>query len=236
MDNGSVPTHNDEPLSESPRTTLHRKKERGSHDRRIVNTILDEGLLCHVGFSDAGTTVVVPTAYARVGDSLYLHGAVANHALGVLASGIEACVTVTLLDGLVLARSAFHHSMNYRSVMLFGSGVRVEEDGEKRTAVMAILDHMASGRSADARPPTPTELRATLVVRMPIHDGSAKVREGGPLDDPKDIALPIWAGHIPFSVEAGSAVADSDLAEGIDVPEYVARYPARSQRASAPSN
>jgi nitroimidazol reductase NimA-like FMN-containing flavoprotein (pyridoxamine 5'-phosphate oxidase superfamily) len=215
------------PLTDSRRSTLRRKKERGSRDRPMIDAILDEGLVCHVGFTEKGSTFVVPTAYARVGDSVCLHGAPANHMLNALAAGADACLTVTLLDGLVLARSAFHHSMNYRSVMLFGSGSRVDDPAEKLSAVTAILEHLAPGRGADARPPSNSELRATLVVRMPIREGSAKIRSGGPIDDAADAALPVWAGQLPFELTAGPAVSDSGLPDGIDIPEYVSHYPTR---------
>jgi uncharacterized protein len=164
---------------------------------------------------------VLPTAYARVGDVVYLHGAAANRMLTVVASGAAVCVTVTLLDGIVLARSAFHHSMNYRSVVLFGVGSVVEDPDEKRSALLAIVDHMASGRSADARLPTNSELRSTAVVRLPIEQASAKVRTGGPIDDEEDLGLPIWAGVIPCGLVSGPAVADGTPPAGVMTPAYV---------------
>ena len=215
-------------LALTGRSTLHRKKERGSHQRDLVNAILDEGLLCHVGLAAEGSTFVMPMAYARVEDTLYLHGATGNRLLRKMAEGVEVCVTVTLLDALVLARSAFHHSMNYRSVMLFGTCTRVDDDDEKRKASNALLEHMAPGRSADARPPSIDELRAVLIVRVPIAEGSAKVRSGGPIDEPEDLAAPIWAGIIPFSTIASAAVADGEGLPDIEEPSYVRRYPARS--------
>lgn len=211
-------------VARSERVLLRRKRERGSHERRVVEAILDEGLICHVGFHDGESTFVVPTTYARVGRSILLHGAAANRMLRTLASGIEACVTVTLLDGLVFSRSAFHHSMNYRSVMLFGTARAVEDPDEKRAAVLAILEHLAPGRSRDARPPTPSELRATAVVRFPIEEGSAKIRVGGPVEEPEDLALPVWAGELPFEFTAKAAVADDHTPQGIEVPAYIARY------------
>jgi hypothetical protein len=188
--------------------------------------ILDEGLICHVGVND-GSPVVTPMAYARVDDRLYLHGAPANRTLRTLASGAQACITVTLLDALVLARSAFHHSMNYRCVMLFGSGCAVEENAEKLEASAALLEHMARGRSADARTPTDSELRATLIVRFPVHEGSAKVRSGGPNDDEDDLTRPIWAGQVPFDLVALPAVPDDGLPEGTVMPPYATDYPSR---------
>jgi nitroimidazol reductase NimA-like FMN-containing flavoprotein (pyridoxamine 5'-phosphate oxidase superfamily) len=213
-------------IVESQRSTLRRKRERGTHDRRVVEEILDAGLVCHVGFNDQGSTFVVPTAYARVGDSLLLHGAAANYMLKSIGSGIESCVTVTLLDGLVLARSAFHHSINYRSVMLFGTATRVEQDNEKLAAVLAILDHIVPGRGADARPPTPEELRATSVLRFPIDEGSSKVRIGGPIDDPEDESLPIWAGQLPIEQIIQSPIPDPNIPAGVVTPPYVLRHQA----------
>ncbi|HUC35714.1 MAG TPA: pyridoxamine 5'-phosphate oxidase family protein [Acidimicrobiales bacterium] len=214
----------------SKRSTLRRKRERGSYERDVIDAILDEGLVCHVGFVDEGSTFVVPMTYARVEDVLYLHGAAANHLLKS-STGCEACVTVTLLDGLVLARSAFHHSMNYRSVMLFGTGERVDDPEEKRAAVLAIVDHMAPGRSRDARPPTESELRSTQVVRFAVHEGSAKVRTGGPIEEPDDLGLRIWAGQIPIDLVAGPPMADPSLPEGVSAPAYVASYPPRRRTA-----
>jgi nitroimidazol reductase NimA-like FMN-containing flavoprotein (pyridoxamine 5'-phosphate oxidase superfamily) len=214
-------------LDPTDRTTLRRKKERGTYDRALVHGILDEGLLCHVGFGAEGSTFVVPMAYARIGDTLYLHGATGNRMLRSLADGAEVCVTVTLLDALVLARSAFHHSMNYRSVMLFGVTTRVTDDEEKRRATTALLDHIAPGRSGDARPPSSEELRAVLMIRVPILEGSAKIRTGGPIDEPEDMGEPIWAGQIPVSVVSGAAVADEGLPPGLEVPSYARAYPPR---------
>jgi len=235
-------------LTPTDRTTLRRKKERGSYDRDLVNAILDEGLLCHVGFSVDGSTFVLPMAYARIGDALYLHGAAGNRMLrhmayarigdalylhGAagnrmlrhLAQGAEACVTVTLVDGVVLARSAFHHSMNYRSVVLLGTTERVVDDDEKQRASMALLEHIVPGRSSGARPPSADELRAVLMVRMAIAEGSAKVRTGGPIDEPEDLEEPYWAGHIPLSIVAGDAVADGGLPPGVEEPEHVRAFP-----------
>jgi uncharacterized protein len=174
-----------------------------------------------VGFPEHGSTVVLPTAYARRDDVVYLHGAAANRMLRTVGSGAPICVTVTLLDGIVLARSAFHHSMNYRSVVLFGNGSVVDDPEEKLDALLAIVDHMAAGRSMDARPPTESELRATAVVRLPIEEASAKVRTGGPIDDEEDLALPIWAGVIPCGLVSGPPVADSGLPSGVVRPSYV---------------
>lgn len=217
-------------LETSSRTTLRRKAERGSHDRVVVDALLDEGLICHVGFDDGGSPVVLPTAYARIGDELYLHGAAANHMLRTLASGVEACITVTLLDGLVLARSAKHHSMNFRSVVLFGRGRKVTDDDEKRRALLRMVEHLAPGRGEDARPPNDTELTATLVVAFPIAEGSAKVRTGGPIEEPEDLALAVWAGELPLRLVAGAPVADAGVAA--PAPAYLTGY--RRGRLTAP--
>jgi hypothetical protein len=192
-----------------------------------LNAILDEGLICHVGFSDDNTTYVLPTGYARVDDVLYVHGASANHMLEVLARETPACVTVTLLDGLVLARASFHHSMNYRSAVIFSSGSKVDDPAEKLLALNAIVEHIVPGRTSAARPPTADELRATLVVRLPIEEFSAKVRVGPPIDDDDDHDLPIWAGVIPLQLESGPAIADPGLIPGLAIPSYAAHYPSR---------
>jgi len=204
-------------------------RERGTHERAVVDAIVDEGLLCHVGVLDGGSPVVTPMAYARIGDRLYLHGAPGNRTLRLLADGAPACITVTLIDGLVLARSAFHHSMNYRCVMLFGVGRAVEDREEKLAASAALLEHMARGRSADARRPTDAELRSTLVVSFPIEEGSAKVRTGGPKDDAEDLASPIWAGVVPLRLVAAGAVAEEGLREGTPTPPYASQYPDRGR-------
>jgi len=195
-------------LRTTDRTKLRRKAERGHHDRETVHEILDEALICHVGFALDGSPWVVPTAFARVDDHLYLHGAAGNFALRSLCSDIDACVTVTLLDALVLARSAFHHSMNYRSAMLFGRAEKVTDDDEKLAALLAIVEHMVSGRTGDTRAPTAEELRATLVARFPIDEASAKMRAGGPIDDEADYALSHWAGVIPLSLVRGEPQPD----------------------------
>jgi nitroimidazol reductase NimA-like FMN-containing flavoprotein (pyridoxamine 5'-phosphate oxidase superfamily) len=190
-------------LLRTDRSRARRLADRARYDREAVDAILDEALVCHVGFAVDGRAWVMPTTYARVGDSVYLHGAAGNFALRTLAGGVEVCVTVTLLDGLVFAKSAFHHSMNYRSVMLFGQATAVTDPAEKTTALLAIVDHMQAGRSAETRRPTDSELRATLVVRLVIDEGSAKVRTGGPIDDPEDNELPYWAGVVPIALVRG---------------------------------
>jgi nitroimidazol reductase NimA-like FMN-containing flavoprotein (pyridoxamine 5'-phosphate oxidase superfamily) len=214
-------------LAVTPRTTLRRERERGNHERDVINTILDEALVAHVGFLADGRPVVLPMAFARVGEQLYLHGAAANHMLRSIADA-AVCVTVTLIDALVLARSAFHHSTNYRSVVLFGTATVVSDVAEKQIALDALVDHMVPGRARDARPPTPAELKATLVVRLSIDEGSAKIRTGPPIDDDDDIGLAVWAGEIPLAITAGVPVPDPALAAGIETPAYVTTY-ARGQ-------
>src|SRR5262245_35321649 len=208
------------------RTRVRRKAERGHYDRATVDAILDEALLCHVGFAVDGRPWVVPTAFARVGDHVYVHGATGNFALRSLAAGAEACITVTLLDGLVLSRTAFHHSMNYRSVMLFGMAEAVRDEDDKRAAVMAILEHLIPGRTGGTRAPTAEELRATLVVRLPIDEGSAKIRTGPPLDDDVDLELEHWAGVLPLTLTPGEPIPDAGTRarHGDDSPDHVSRW------------
>ena len=211
----------------SSRTTVKRHNERGNYDRAVLNTILDEGLVCHVGFSEGDTTYVLPTGYARLDDVLYVHGAAANHMLAALARAAQACVSVTLLDGVVLARASFSHSMNYRSAVIFSVGHEVEDQAEKLLAMNALVEHIVPGRTRDSRPPTPEELRATLVVRLPIEEFSVKIRVGPPIDKAEDHDLPIWAGVIPLQMTSSPAVADPGLIAGLDVPSYAADYPVR---------
>ena len=203
------------------RTKVRRLPARADYDREFIDAVIDEALSCHVGFAVDGRPWVVPTIHARVGDRLYLHGAVANHMLGSLADGIEACVAITIVDGLVLARSAFHHSMNYRSVMVFGCATRVDDVGEKETALRALVEHVVPGRSADAREPSANELRTTLVLRLPLSEASAKVRTGGPIDDEEDLDLPVWAGQLPLTTVFAGPIADSS---GVALPDYVRDY------------
>ncbi|HEX5097822.1 MAG TPA: pyridoxamine 5'-phosphate oxidase family protein [Acidimicrobiia bacterium] len=195
-------------LEPTDRVKLRRKAERGSYERATVNAILDEALIAHVGFAIDGQTCVLPMTYARVDDVLYLHGAVANNMLKSLASGIDVCVTVTLLDAIVLSRSAFHHSMNFRSVVVYGVATKVDSDDEKHVATRALVEHMVPGRSNETRGPTPSELRKTLFVRVPIDEASAKIRTGPPIEDPDDLALPYWGGEIPITLTRGEPVAD----------------------------
>ncbi len=197
----------DDVLTPTDRTTLRRLKERGRYEREVVNGVLDAGQICHVGVVVRGTPTVLPMAYGRIDDVLYLHGAVGN-ALLRASVGVDVCVTVTLLDGLVLARSAFHHSMNYRCAVVFGTAERVVDPGEQRRAAAAIVDHVVVGRSDVARPPTDEELRATAILRLPIDEASAKVRTGGPVDDDEDLDLPVWAGVVPIGLAVGAPEQD----------------------------
>jgi nitroimidazol reductase NimA-like FMN-containing flavoprotein (pyridoxamine 5'-phosphate oxidase superfamily) len=208
----------------TPRTTLKRLAQRGVHEHEAVLRILDEGLVCHMAFVVDGQPYVLPTAYARIGDDLYLHGSSGNRMLRTGRSGLGICVTVTLLDGLVLARSAFHHSMNYRSVVLLGSASAVEDVAEKQAAFRALVEHVAPGRYGAVRAPTPEEIARTLVLRLPITEGSAKVRSGPPIDDEPDYALPVWAGVVPLALRPGAPVPDARLEAGRPLPDYPSSY------------
>jgi uncharacterized protein len=208
----------------SQRATVKRLPNRGVYERTTIDEILDEGLICHVGFSANGQTFVLPTIHVRVGDRVYLHGSPASRLLQALAKGAEACLTVTLVDGLVLARSAMHHSMNYRSVVLFGTASVVEDEAQKLAVLQALTDHLIPGRWADVRVPTQQELRQTLVLAIPIQEASAKVRTGTPIDDEPDYDLSIWAGVIPLRLSAADAVADPKLKPGIEPPAYAMNY------------
>jgi nitroimidazol reductase NimA-like FMN-containing flavoprotein (pyridoxamine 5'-phosphate oxidase superfamily) len=211
------------------RTVLKRLPKRGDYDRAAVFQILDEAFICHVGFIADGKPVVIPTSYGRIGDDLYIHGSAASRMLRSLEQGIDVCVTVTLIDGLVLARSAFHHSINYRSVVIFGNATVVNNPDEKMSALEAFTDHVVSGRWADVRPPDEGELRATLVLKVPLVEVSAKVRIGPPIDDEADYSLPVWAGVVPLELRAGDPVSDERLPSGIDAPDYARNY-ARNNR------
>jgi nitroimidazol reductase NimA-like FMN-containing flavoprotein (pyridoxamine 5'-phosphate oxidase superfamily) len=214
-------------------TTIKRLPQRDASRWDAIAAILDEGFVCHVGFvGDDGRPYVIPTAYARVDDQLILHGSPASRMLRTLAGGIDVCVTVTLVDGFVLARSAFHHSLNYRSVVVLGHAVPVTDPDEKAAALGAFVDHVVPGRSADARPVTPAEVRKTTVLRLPIHEASAKVRTGPPVDDVPDLELPVWGGVLPLWMQAGEPLGDG-ASVGVDpaVPDYLpVDAPARRAR------
>jgi uncharacterized protein len=202
------------------RTQVKRLPDRGAYDSETVFKILDEGFICHVGFSVEGQPFVIPTGYARVNDTLYIHGSAASRMLRTLAEGVQVCVTVTLLDGLVLARSAFHHSMNYRSVVMLGRAMLVSDAAEKLKALQAFTEHIVRGRWNDVRLPTETELKATAVLALPLAEVSAKIRKGPPKDDAEDYELPIWAGVVPLSIVQAPPIADPRLKAGLEPPAY----------------
>jgi uncharacterized protein len=211
-------------LLQTERTKLKRLPKRGHFERETVYGILDEGFICHVGFAPQGQPFVIPTGYARVDDKLYIHGSQASRMLRTLSGGLDACVTVTIIDGLVLARSAFHHSMNYRSVVIFGRAEIIEDRQAKIAALVALSEHIVRGRWADVREPNEEELIKTTVLELPLIEASAKIRTGPPLDDEEDYALPIWAGVIPLSLQAGEPINDPRLPAGIEVPAYARGY------------
>lgn len=198
--------------------------KRGHYDREIVHAIIDEALVCHVAFAIDGVPTVIPTLHARLGDSLLLHGARTSRLLRHVGDGHPVSVAITLIDGIVLARSVFHHSMNYRSVVLHGTGSVVDSEEGKLAALEAFAEHIARGRWTDARRPTRKELKATTVVSIPIETAAAKIRTGPPLDDEEDYALPVWAGVLPLNLRAGTAIPDPRLDRDIKVPAYVRRH------------
>ncbi len=208
-------------LPTSDRTRVRRLAERGRYETETIHAILDEALICHVGFVVDGRPVVIPTIHWRDGETLYFHGSAASRMLRSLRDGVDACVTVTLLDGLVLARSAFHHSMNYRSVVVFGKAREVRED-EKVRVLDSLVEHVVRGRSKEVRAPNLKELRQTLVLALLIDEASAKIRTGGPVDDAEDYALPVWAGVLPLTLTPGEPIADNGVSA--DAPEYVKQY------------
>ncbi len=206
------------------RTELRRLPDRGSHELETIDSILDAAFLAHIGFQVNGQPFVIPTLYGRDGEKLYLHGSAASRMLRELEIGVPACVTVTIVDGLVLARSAFHHSMNYRSVVAFGTARKISDPEQKTHALRIISEHLIAGRWNDVRGPSDQELKATAVLEFSMEEASAKVRQGPPLDDEDDYSLPVWAGIIPLSLEAKAPVPDSRLVKDAEVPDYVQRY------------
>ena len=208
----------------SARTRLVREPDRAVYDRATVYQILDEGFICHVGFAVDGQPFVIPTGYGRVGDNLYIHGSAASRMLRRVDEGVAVCITVTLLDGLVLARSIFNHSMNYRSVVILGTAVAVTDPKEKLEALRLLSEHILPGRWAESRQPNEKELKATLVMRLPIEEFSAKVRKGPPVDDEEDYAFPTWAGVIPLEMVAGEPLNDPRLDPAREVPAYASHY------------
>jgi uncharacterized protein len=221
----SVKNERTEEFERTERTTLTRHRERGSYDRELVHSILDAGYVCHLGFIRDGAPVVLPTLYGRVGDRLYVHGSTGSRPLRDAGRaeepGMPVCLTVTHLDGLVLARSAFSHSLNYRSVVVHGTARQVTEDAELLVALDALVDQVVPGRAADSRRASPKELAATAVLRVDLTEVSAKVRDAGPGDDPEDLALPYWAGVVPVTTVQGTPVPAGNLAPGIPVPGYL---------------
>jgi nitroimidazol reductase NimA-like FMN-containing flavoprotein (pyridoxamine 5'-phosphate oxidase superfamily) len=214
-------------LNPTLRTRVVREPQRAVYDRDAVNRILDEAFLCHVGFIIDGQPYVIPTSYGRDGNVLYIHGSAASRMLRNLDQGVPVCITVTLLDGLVLARSVFNHSMNYRSVVILGTATLVDDPAEKITALRALSEHILPQRWDDARQPNEKELKATSVLRMPIEEFSAKVRVGPPVDDEEDYAFPTWAGVIPLEIKAGCPIPDNRCQR--ELPAYLHNYSRKSQ-------
>ena len=206
------------------RTQVKRLPKRGKYDRETVYSILDSGFVCHVGFSVDGQPYVIPTNYGRSGDIVYLHGSAASRMLRTLSEGVPVSVTVTHVDGLVLARSAFHHSVNYRSVVILGTARLVEDPAEKMEALRVFTEHVMKGRWDDVRQPTEQELKATLVLALPLEEVSAKVRTGGPNDDAPDYDLPVWAGVLPLETVPKQPVADPNRKKDPAIPEYLKNY------------
>jgi nitroimidazol reductase NimA-like FMN-containing flavoprotein (pyridoxamine 5'-phosphate oxidase superfamily) len=211
-------------ITQTERTRLRRLPKRGAFDRETIYAILDEAFICHIGFVVDGQPYVIPTGFGRVDDHLYIHGSSASRMLRTISDGVNICFTTTLVDGLVLARSAFHHSINYRSVVVLGNATLVENADEKTRALEVITDHIVPGRWSDVRWPTELELKATSVLKLPIDEASAKVRTGPPIDDEEDYATNIWAGILPLSVQIGEPVNDDRLVEGIEPPDNIKNY------------
>ncbi|HET7235974.1 MAG TPA: pyridoxamine 5'-phosphate oxidase family protein [Actinomycetota bacterium] len=208
----------------SERTRVRRLPERGVYDRATIDAILDEALICHLAYVLDGQPRVIPTIHARVGDTLYVHGSNASRTLRTVKDGAPVAIEVTLLDGLVLARSAFHHSMNYRSVVVHGSARPVTDPDEKWEAQRALVDHVARGRAADARMPNQRELDQTTILAVPLDEASAKVRTGPPKDEEDDYGLPVWAGVLPLRTVPGDPEPDPRLGPDVSVPDYVVQY------------
>ena len=206
------------------RTQVKRLPKRGHYERETVYSILDTAFVCHVGFSVDGQPFVIPTNFGRSGDTLYLHGSAASRMLKTLSGGVPVCVTVTHVDGLVLARSAFHHSVNYRSAVILGKAQLVEDPAEKMAALRIFTDHVMKGRWNDVRIPTEQELKATTVLSLPLEEVSAKVRTGGPIDDAADYALPVWAGVLPLETVPKAPVPDAQRKNDPPIPEYLKNY------------
>jgi nitroimidazol reductase NimA-like FMN-containing flavoprotein (pyridoxamine 5'-phosphate oxidase superfamily) len=206
---------------QTERTRVFRKPGRGSYDRELVHSILDEALTCHVGFVQDGQPFVIPTIHARVGETVFLHGAKGNRMLGLLVDGTACCLTATLVDELVFARAALHHSLNYRSAMVLGTATEVTDPEEKAEALRGVVDHIAPGRADEVRGPDATDLKSTRVLSLPIEEASAKVRTGPPVDEKADLDLPHWAGQLPLTSGTGDPITAPDLTEDLPVPESV---------------
>jgi hypothetical protein len=217
-------------MNRTKRTELRRLPDRGSHDWETIYQILDSGFLASVGFCVDGQPFVIPTLYGRDGERLYLHGSAASRMLRNLETGIAACVTVTLVDGLVLARSAFNHSMNYRSVVAFGTARKITDREQKIKSLRVISEHLIAGRWKDVREPSETELKATTVLEFSIEEASSKVRSGPPIDDERDHDLSVWAGVLPLEMTSRSPIPDDKLLKSVAVPDYVLRFDARIKR------
>ena len=213
-----------EPVATSDRTRIVREPQRAVYDRELIYKILDEGFVCHVGFTADGQTFVIPTMYARVGDALYFHGSAASRMLRGVSTGLNVCITVTLADGLVLARSVFNHSMNYRSAVALGKATIVDEAKEKLDALRAFTEKILPGRWNDARQPNEKELRATSILRLPLTEISAKVRTGGVEDDAEDYALPVWAGVVPLRLVADAPLRDERCDPALPTPAYAVNF------------
>jgi uncharacterized protein len=217
------------------RTRVRRIPKRGAYDRATIDAILDEGLVCHVGFVVDGQPFVIPTLYARDGDRVLIHGSAASRMLRNLDDGVDACLTVTLPSQLVIARSAFHSSMNYRSVMILGKARLIEEPALKMNALAALVEHLIPGRWDDCRQPNDSEMKATWILELPIDEASAKIRTGPPIDEDEDYALEFWAGVLPLNNGFGKPIRDAKLRRGIETPRYVARYARPNSARSEPS-
>ena len=213
-----------EHIEQTTRTKLKRLPKRGNFERRTIYEILDEAFVCHVGFCVDNQPFVIPTSFARTGDRLVIHGSAASRMMRSLSEEIDVCVTVTLIDGLVLARSAFHHSMNYRSVVVFGKAKIVREEQEKYEALKALTEHIVPNRWPEIRPPTKNELKGTTVLSLSLTEASAKIRAGGPVDDEEDYNLNVWAGVLPLYQGVGKPIADERLSSEIEIPEHVSNY------------
>jgi uncharacterized protein len=222
--------HGDQTLNLTERSSLRRLPVRGSHELEVIHGILDEGFIAHIGFQVDGQPFVIPTLYGRDGDRLFLHGSAASRMMRTLDACVSACVTVTLVDGLVLARSAFHHSMNYRSVVAFGTARKVADEN-KVEALRVISEHLIRGRWDDVRGPNEQELKATAVLKFSIEEASSKIRTGGPVDDEEDYALNVWAGVLPLAIEPSRPIPDARIHAAASLPNYIEAYQLRNRNA-----